>query len=163
MPEKDTSNLPILDDIIVPGDAEKAAIATSNKDQSSLLTEDDSAETAVSRSAEPIANQLEADDKDRIGHTASPIAEHDDEAAVVRTFTPLAADTNEAMSQTSGHLVDGVTPAAEVEPESNSAPDIDTLTDEILNGVMPAVEHLLSEKIRQILKQHLAPANTDVD
>ena len=161
MPEKDTSNLPILDDIVVPGDADKAVPTPSSKVQSSLLAEDDSAETAVSPSATPIASELVTYDNDNADNTAFPIAEHDDEDAVVQAIVPLAAETVEELSRAPEHLVDRPTLAEDIEPASVNAPNIDALTEEILSSLMPAVEQLLSEKIRQTLKQHLA--NTDVD
>jgi hypothetical protein len=161
MPEKDTSNLPILDDIIVPGDVEKAAPTPPSKVQSSLLAGDDGAKTAVALSATPIASERETDDDDNADSTAFPIAEHDDEDAVVNAHVPLATETVEELPQTPDPLVDRPTPNADINPLPVNAPNIDALTEEILNSLMPAVEHLLSEKIRQTLKQHLA--NTDLE
>lgn len=156
MPEKDTSNLPTLDDIIVPGDADKAAPIASSKGQSSLLAGDDSAKTAESLSATPITGEPEADDDDNADSTAFPIAEHDGEDAVVNAHVPLTTETVEELSHTPDPLVDRPTLNADIKPLPVNAPNIDALTEEILNSLMPAVEHLLSEKIRQTLKQHLA-------
>lgn len=162
MPEKDTSNLPILDDIIVPGDADKAAPTPSNKVQSLLLAEHDSAKKAASASATPIASEPETCDKDNADSTAFPIAETDAEDAIVQANVPLTTETVSERLQTPDHPVDSATLNADIEPTSVNAPNIDALTEEILSSLMPAVEQLLSEKIRQTLEQHLA-ANTDVD
>lgn len=162
MPEKDTSNLPILDDIVVPGDADKAAPKPSSEVQSASLAEADSDKTAVSQSATPIADELQADDSNNADNAAYPTTDSNDEDAVDQTPVPLTTEAVEVLSATSDLLIDRPTLAADIEPVSVNSSNIDALTNEILGSVMPAVEQILSEKIRRTLKQHLA-ANSDID
>ena len=162
MPEKDTSNLPILDDIIVPGDADKAVPTPSSKVQSSLLADDESARTAMPQTATPIADELENDDSDNADNATYTLTGHDDEDNVVQASVPQTTGAVEVLSPTPELQVERPTTAADIEATSVNTPNIDALTNAILSSVMPAVEQMLSEKIRQTLKQHLA-ANSDVD
>ncbi len=162
MPDKDTSNLPILDDILVPGDADKAAPKPSSVVQSASLAEADSTKTAVSQSATPIADELQADDSNNADNAAYPITDSNDEDAVDQAPVPLTTEAVEVLSPTSDLRVDRPTMAADIEPTSVNTLNIDALTNEILGSVMPAVEQILSERIRRTLKQHLA-AKSDID
>jgi hypothetical protein len=161
MSENDTSNLPILDDIIVPGDADKAVPTPSSKVQSLLLAEDDRAAPAVSLSTTATDLEVEQSNQANVNNTASPIAQADDHDAIATAYAPLDTEILEKPARATDNRVRSSSFNTDIEAASAEAPNIDALTKDILTSLMPAVEHLLSEKIRQTLKQHLA--NTDVD
>ncbi|MGB5458079.1 MAG: hypothetical protein WBO18_19195, partial [Gammaproteobacteria bacterium] len=70
MPDKNTTHLPILDDIIVPGDADKSVQRPSSKVQSSLWGDEDSdtpeaSSTEVSLAGDPAGLNTSTADTDQ--------------------------------------------------------------------------------------------------
>ena len=72
MPDDNITNLPILDDIITPGDADKAVQRPSRKVQSSLW-DDDATEPAPAETAEK--DETLADPDDQADTTTGAVAE----------------------------------------------------------------------------------------
>ena len=156
MPDKDTSNLPILDDIIIPGDAEKAVPTPSSKVQSTLLADDGTATTAPHGAIAP-TRELEPSNDAEAGIIVDPIAEPYDHDAGTNAPAPPAPTPLEELIQTIDEELNSSSSHPDIQPETVTAPniDIDVLTVEILSSLMPAVEQLMIKKIRQTLRQHL--------
>ena len=159
MHDNDNSNLPILDDIITPGDADKAVQRPPRKMQGTLWdSEPADPATAESLTEEELATDMEQ----RADHTET-FAE---EQPAINTAEP--AETNLSIDP------DNVTPAdqtASAEPSADSvdalqtafsSDDIASLTEEIMACMTPEIERILREKIRQILENRLS-AGTDSD
>jgi hypothetical protein len=129
MPDKNT-NLPILDDIIKPGNTDKAAHqpATDHRpDSIELLTDQHSAIDAIDQTQVPLVTEM------------------DDELAVDK---PVLDAVNEGKGETRAPAID--------------LPDIDVLTEEILDNLILQIEPLLRDRIQQTLSRHFS-AKTDSD
>lgn len=156
MPNDDFSNLPILDDIIVPGDADKAVYETSSNDHSLPWEYDDSDTTDFSSTGvhAVIATDPAEDDQ---ALTLDPTAELQlDHDATDQIAALSATETND---DTLHHKpVQTESPAEKLNTQLTpiNLLDIDTLTEEILDSVKPSLEQLLREKIEQILQNRLS-------
>ena len=133
MPDNHT-NLPILDDIIKPGDTDKAVHQPASKVQSSVWSDEEQkdASTAVT------------DAKTKTGPAA------DGRADSVELFTDDqsasdAIDYNEVLEN-----------ADEPRAPAIELPDLDVLTEEILGNMMIEIEQLLRDRIRQTLSRHFS-------
>jgi len=128
MPD-DNTNLPILDDIIKPGNTDKAVHQPSRKVHSSLWSDD---ETSASSS---ISSDADATDQMEV----PSVAETDDEPAMAEQVQGLVrAEADEARAS------------------ATDLSDLDALTEEILGNMMPEIEQLLRDKIRQTLSRHFS-------
>jgi hypothetical protein len=161
MPDKDTTHLPILDDIIVPGDADKSTQRPSSKVQSSLWEDEDSDTLEaslfeVSSADDPAGLNTATPDADQAGTTELQIEDQHDRGAIHQSNASLTTEIFETISQTNSNQADSPAPDLSVRPAPASSLDIDALTEEILDSLMPALEQLLSEKIRQTLRQRLS-------
>ena len=151
MPDHDTSNLPILDDIIQPGDADKAVRQPSSKVQTSMVTDQQQPEARADRTTmpsagvpagdsiptvEPFSEALHGDNK---GLAAAP--------ASVAATTALRADRADATGSSAAEAGDRYT--------RSSTPDLDILTEEIMLGIKPEVERLLRRSIRKALEDYI--------
>jgi hypothetical protein len=147
MAEDNSTNLPILDDIITPGDADKAVQRPSRKEQSSLW-EDGPTDLAA---AESIAEEdLPVDlDQQVEAEALAEQAPAADASDLAETQPSPAADSAPVLDQT-------VTIELPADAVAASRPHLDretiaTLTDEIIISMTPEIERILREKIRQIL------------
>ena len=134
MPDDNTTNLPILDDIIKPGNTDKATHLPSNKMQNSMRPDDGTGESSSA---------------DHVTETDSDPAV-DEHATIPELSTDINKETpmyNEQIQQ------DAPVETAEARQPSIDLPDIDTLTEEILGSMMFEMEQMLREKIRQTLKK----------
>ena len=153
MPDKHT-NLPILDDIIKPGDTDKAVHQPSSKVQSSLWsggetntpsTARSDAETSAPPATDdrPDTNELFTDNQSAIDAVDQmenpPDTETDDELAIAE---PKPDEIHAEMDKTRASAID--------------LPDLDALTEEILFNMVPEIEQLLRDKIRQTLNKHFS-------
>lgn len=128
MPD-DNTNLPILDDIIKPGNTDKAVHQPSRKVHSSLWSDD---ETSASSS---ISSDADATDQMEV----PSVTETDDEPAMAEQAQGLVrAEADEARAS------------------ATDLSDLDALTEEILGNMMPEIEQLLRDKIRQTLSRHFS-------
>lgn len=159
MPDNNT-NLPILDDIIKPGDTEKAMHQPSSNTQSSSWSDDetdDSSTTAIYAKTNL--------------HTAS-----DDRSDKVELYTDNQSDIEviDRIEVSPATETDDGPPMDEVlhdeifaDVETNRAstidlPDIDALTEEILDNLILQIEPLLRDRIQQTLSKHF-PGKTRTD
>ncbi len=116
MPDDDnTTNLPILDDIIKHGDADKAIHPPSSK---------------VQTSKQP-GNPAQA-----------PSSASHLQAADAPGLTENQVDSIERMNE------------SQPDDTTSNRPDIDRLTEEIMDGIRDEMEQLLRRRIRNTLKQH---------
>ena len=139
MADYDPSSIPILDDIISRGDTEKAANRPENDLLKSLEAEHDQAPDIETQSAdaapEPgLEPEIEQSAQDTHVDQENLYAS---EPAHVPDESPFDSNTEQASGEISEQL-----PVA-----------IDTLTEEILASVMPEMERLLRERIRETLEQ----------
>lgn len=128
MPDNNT-NLPILDDIIKPGNTDKAVHQPSRKVHSSLWSDD---ESNVSPS---ISSDADATDQIEV----PSVTETDDELEMAEQVHGLVS--------------------AEADEDRATAidlSDLDALTEEILADMMPEIEQLLRDKIRRTLSRHFS-------
>jgi hypothetical protein len=156
MADDNTSNLPILDDIIVPGDADKAIPRPSHKAQSSLWDDAEATEDAAVE-----ANAVE-------DSLADVITEEDSASETGPQAETPAAPAQEEQSPAPDEQTDTIEPAPAMTAEEDPAPgqppvadpagasldrqDIESLTDEIMACMTPEIERILREKIRQVLE-----------
>ena len=158
MTENNTSNLPILDDIIKPGDADKQAQSPENNDQNSLWHDDDTADPAAmdvyadagaAREDEADIIDLASNDQHGNNMLADPDAPSTAEIDMQHAHTEPAAPESSANS-------------GEAQQEPVKLPDIDALTEEILDSMLPELEQVLREKIWLALGKHF-PGDTNTD
>jgi hypothetical protein len=153
MPDNHT-NLPILDDIIKPGDTDKAVHQPSSKVQSSLRSGGETNTPSTARSdAETSAPPATGDQPDTIELLADnqsaidaidqtqvpPVTEADGELAIAE---PVPDEIHAEMDETRA--------------SATNAPDLDALTEEILFNMVPEIEQLLRDRIRQTLSRHFS-------
>lgn len=148
MPENNT-NLPILDDIIKPGNADKAVHQPSSKVQSSLMSDD----------------AINAPPSTRIDAKTTPISASDDQPDTVELYTndqsaagvtvrkqaTPATDVQRTVGvpKQQGVLAD----AEQAQPPAIDLPDFAAVTEEILADLMIEMEQLLRDKIQQSLRK----------
>jgi hypothetical protein len=162
MPDKDLTNLPILDDIILPGDTNKAVHDNSSRVQNShwnnndtekmeALQTDDSAGMDT-ETPEDIQLALEQPAEDQFNIEDIDIQETSPTAAApvqIPSDTPTFTDATEE------------TPNRQTSAATN-VQDIEALTQEVMGNVMPELERHIRKIIRQTLQQHL-PGKIDTD
>lgn len=153
MPDNHT-NLPILDDIIKPGDTDKAVHQPSSKVQNSLWSDGETNTPSTARSD---------------AETSAPTAT-DDRPDTIELYTDnqSALDAIDQMEIPPDTQTDGELAIAEPVPDEIHAeidetrasatdlPDLDALTEEILGNMMLDIEQLLRDKIRQTLSRHFS-------
>ncbi len=127
MPENNDS-LPILDDIIVPGEADKAVKDPVSKAQNSLWDNTESARHASVSRDDSVKEAMNLSD-------ASIQAEGGDEFL------------NQRLSKYA--------------PQSGQLPDIEALTEKLIDDILPELEQLLRDKIRQRLQAHFTNSTDD--
>jgi hypothetical protein len=168
MDDNDSSNLPILDDIITPGDADKAVQRPPRRIQGTLWDNEPAAEPAAteSRSEEPQSEEPHNEEKlftdiEQPASNAGTLAAEQppiDTAGPAETHDWTAADNTFPVEQPppAGPSTDSVDAAQ----TALTSDDIASLTDEIMACMTPEIERILKEKIRQILANRL-PVSTD--
>jgi hypothetical protein len=126
MPDNHT-NLPILDDIIKPGNSDKAVHQPASKVQSSLWSDEE-------------RNDASTDGAD------------------AKTSAPPAADNQPDSTGplTDEHSAVDAIDQNETRPPAIDLPDIDALTEEILDNLILQIEPLLRDRIQQTLSRHLS-------
>ncbi len=127
MPD-DNDTLPILDDIIVPGDVDKAVKDPVSKAQDSLWDNTDSSRHASVSRNDSVKEAMNLAD-------ASIQAEGGDEFL------------NQRLSK--------------YEPQSGQLPDIEALTEKLIDDILPELEQLLRDKIRERLQAHCTKSSND--
>jgi hypothetical protein len=133
MPDNHT-NLPILDDIIKPGDTDKAAHQPARKAQRSSWSDKDRNDTSTA-GTDAEANAVPATD-----------APPDSSVLITNDQSVIdATDRTEALEN-----------ANETRAPAIELPDLDALTEEILENMMLEVEQQLRDKIRQTLSRHFS-------
>lgn len=142
MADYDPSSIPILDDIITRGDTDKAASRPQNDLLKSLDENQNKAADKATQSAavpEPeIEPELEIESSSQDTHTGEESL-NAPESAHIADESPFDTNTNQPSGETS-----------EQPPIA-----IETLTEDILASVMPEMERLLRDRIRQALQQQL--------
>jgi hypothetical protein len=133
MPDNHT-NLPILDDIIKPGDTDKAAHQPARKAQSSSWSDKDRNDTSTA------GTDAEAN--------AGPAADAPPDTTVLITNGQSAIDATDRTEVHENVNETGTT--------ATNSPDIDALTEKILGNMMIEVEQQLRDKIRQTLSRHFS-------
>ena len=162
MPDNDLTNLPILDDIVVPGDTGKAAPDTSSKIPHSSWPENKRVSDDSKQAAKHAVIGPDECDEDAAESTESLIEDRPDHDTMIRLGVTLPgskcpeatpADTAESANPVSapGHV-----------PTPDNAQTIERMTEEVLAEMMPKLEQLIRDKIRRVLTQHL-PGNNDPD
>jgi len=159
MPDDNTTNLPILDDIITPGDADKAVQRPSRKVQSSLWDDDVTGPAAEKPKEE---EGILADIDDHADTTGIVAAEQLSLDADDLADTASLSDADAAASLAQPLNVDSPVDYIDSQQPPYTSDDIAALTDEIIASMTPEIERLLREKIRQILANRLS-ANDDSD
>ena len=153
MPDNHT-NLPILDDIIKPGDTDKAVHQPSSKVQSSLRSGGKTNTPSTARfDAETSAPPATGDQPD----TIEPLADNQSAIdAIDQIQVPLVTETDGEL--TVAEPVPDEIHAEMDEPRASAtnAPDLDELTEEILFNMVPEIEQLLRDRIRQTLSRHFS-------
>jgi len=159
MPNNNT-NLPILDDIIKPGHADKAVHQPSSKVQSSLLSDDVANDSSTSRNNAKTGTH--AASNNRPDAVALTIDDQSDIEVIDRTpVSPATASDN--VRPVDAPIQQGVPASAEqARPPAIGSPDFDALTEEILASMMPEMEQVLRDKIQQTLKTYF-PGKTRPD
>ncbi len=153
MPDKNT-NLPILDDIIKPGNADKAVHQPASKVQSSLQSDGDSNKPSTTSSdAETSALPATDDLPDSIEMLEDNQSAID---AIDQTQIPLVTETEVEPAMDEAVLDEFNTGASETRASATNSPDLDALTEEVLGNMMLDIEQLLREKIRQTLDRHFS-------
>lgn len=151
MPDNNT-NLPILDDIIKPGDTEKAVHQPSSKKQSSSWSDDEtndsSTTTIYAKTNLHTASDDRSDKVELYTDNQSNIEVIDRIDVSPATATDDRPPMDESIQQ--GALA-GVERA---QPPAIDLPDIDALTEEILGNLMLEIEQVLRDKIQQTLSKH---------
>jgi hypothetical protein len=153
MPDNHT-NLPILDDIIKPGDTDKAVHQPSSKVQSSLWSDGETSTPSTARSdAETSAPPATDDRPDTIELLADNQSALD---AINQTQVPLVteADGEPAIAEPVPDEIHAE--MDETRASAANAPDLDALTEEILFNMIPEIEQLLRDRIRQTLSRHFS-------
>ena len=158
MPDDITSNLPILDDIIKPGDTDKAVHHPSSKAQNSLWSDDESDDSSTTNihteSDSHIADDDPADSVELFSDDQSAIDDISPDKASLATATaderPIEKSLYEMNPEEEA--------AAEAQQSRIDSVDFDAITEEILDNTLLGLEQILRENIRQTLKRHFTTA-----
>jgi len=155
MPDDNTSNLPILDDIIKPGNTDKAVHQPSSKVQNSLLSDDASDDSSTTHiHAESDSHIADNDPADTIELFSDESSIDDislDEVSLATASAdepPIEETLHEANHEK----------AAETQKSRIDRADLDAITEEILDNTMLGLEQVLRDNIRQTLKRHFTTA-----
>ncbi|MGD8934053.1 MAG: hypothetical protein PVF35_04695 [Gammaproteobacteria bacterium] len=156
MHDNDNSNLPILDDIIIPGDTDKAVQRPPRRVQRTLWDN----EPAEPATTEPHSEENSFTDIEQPADSAEALAAEpppNDTGDPADTHAWPEADSTPPVEQPppAGSSTDSVDPAQ----TPITSDDIASLTDEIMACMTPEIERILREKIHQILKNRL-PVST---
>jgi hypothetical protein len=156
MPDDNTSNLPILDDIIKPGNTDKAVHKPSSKVQNSLCSDDasdDSSTTHIhAESASHIADDDPADTLELFGDESGIDDIRPDEVS------PATATADELPVEETLHEAN-TEEAAGIQKSRINRADFDAITEEILDNTLLGLEQVLRDNIRQTLKRHFTTAS----
>ncbi|MGD8803043.1 MAG: hypothetical protein PVG12_07660 [Gammaproteobacteria bacterium] len=159
MQDNNSSNLPILDDIITPGDADKAVHRPSRKVQGTLW-ENEPADPATEEphSEENLYTDIEqpVDNSEAFATDEPPVEAID----LAETHARAEADNTPPVEQPPP--ADSSTDSVNAAQTPFTGDDIASLTDEIMACMTPEIERILRVKIRQILVNRL-PVSTDSD
>ena len=148
------TNLPILDDIIKPGNADKAVHQPASKVQSSLLPDGETNGPSTTRAdAETSALPATDDRPDTIELFTDNQSAID---AIDRTQVPLVTETDDELAIDESVLDEVYAESDETRASAIDLPDLDALTEEILGNMMLDIEQLLRDKIRQTLSRHFS-------
>jgi hypothetical protein len=156
MPDDNTSNLPILDDIIKPGNTDKAVHQPSGKVQNSLRSDDasdDSSTTHIhAESDSHIADDDPADTIELFNDESGIDDIRPDEVSLAKTVAdelPIEETLHEANHEE----------AAGTRKTRIDRADFDAITEEILDNTLLGLEQVLRDNIRQTLKRHFTTAS----
>jgi hypothetical protein len=153
MPDNHT-NLPILDDIIKPGDTDKAVHRPSSKVQSSLRSGGETNTPSTARSnAETSAPPATGGRPDTIELLADNQSAID---AIDKTQVPQVTETGGKPAITEPVPDEIHAEMDETRASATKIPDLDALTEEILFNMVPEIEQLLRDRIRQTLSRHFS-------
>lgn len=150
MPDKDLSNLPILDDIVVPGDAKKAVKKADSKVQNAFQLENDGETIDLSVSDVHAGTEYDKKVDEPVMLTESAADGPSKQASADQPGASPAAGKTQPVVAAQG-AVQRQKPQAAV----TRTPNIDALTEDILDRLMPCLKQLIREEIRQALQQHL--------
>ena len=150
MSDKDLSNLPILDDIVVPGDAKKAVKNADSKVQNAFRPENDRETIDLSVSDVHAGIEFENKEDEPVVFIESTVEDPSEQVSADQPGAspaagktpPVASDRDAASRHKSQTAV-------------TRTLNIDALTENILNSLMPGLKQLIREEIRQALRQHL--------
>jgi len=159
MPDNNT-NLPILDDIIKPGKADKVVRQASSKVQKSLLSDGETNDSSIPRLYAKTNPHTASDDRpDTIELYTDNQTDID---ATDRIQVSPATATNH--ERPVDEPVQRGVPASpeQARPPAIASPDFDALTEEILANIMLEMEQVLRDKIRHALRKHF-PGETRPD
>ena len=153
MPDKHT-NLPILDDIIKRGNTDKAVHQPASKVQSSLWSDGKTNAPSTSRSdaetSPPSATDGRPDSIELLADNQPAID------AIDQTQVPLVTETDDELAIDEPVLDEVNAGAGTARASATNAPDLDALTEEILFNMVPEIEQLLRDRIRQTLSRHFS-------
>jgi len=156
MPDKDTINLPILDDIIVPGDADKAVFETSSKVQSAYWQDDDRDTTDFSSANTHAVIDTPAAEDDQALAAALLIEDLLDTDADDQMDVSSSAEIHEEIRPDKPAQADSLAAHRSIHQAPVNLQNIEALTEEILGNIMPDLEQLLREKIQQVLQKRIS-------
>jgi hypothetical protein len=156
MSDDNTTNLPILDDIITPGDADKAVVRPSRKQQSSLWDDESTDPAAADNNREALLSEIDSQD-----HIIPSLAE--DQLSVEANDsaeTPGSTETDDTPALEQNVISDTPAGVVATSAAADHIQDIESLTDEIMAAVTPEIERIVRDKIQQALAKRL-PAKPD--
>ena len=153
MPDDNTSNLPILVDIIKPGSTDKAAHQPSSKLQNSFSSDDESEDSSTTNIYAESDSHIADDDTVELFSDDQPGIDNisPDEVALATATAdelPIEATLHEVNPEE----------AAETQQSRIDRVDFDAITEEILDNTMLGLEQVLRKNIRQTLKKHFTAA-----
>ena len=162
MSDKDLTNLPILDDIILPGEADKAVHNASSKVQSSLWDggDGDTPDAPLTDAQAEMDTEIPEVFQPSTEH---PVTDQPDTDILDTVDAPPSAEVQKLPLADAAALSDA--PAGTLNEQASTAThelDLEALTDEILDNLMLDMEQRIREIIRQTLRRHL-PGKIDTD
>ncbi|MGD2159724.1 MAG: hypothetical protein PVG94_00975 [Gammaproteobacteria bacterium] len=159
MQDNNSSNLPILDDIITPGDADKAVHRPSRKVQGTLWEN----EPADPVTEEPHSEEnLYTDIEQPVDNSEAFVTDEPPVEAIDLAETHARAEADNMPPVEQPPPADSSTDSVNAAQTPFTGDDIASLTDEIMACMTPEIERILRVKIRQILVNRL-PVSTDSD
>jgi hypothetical protein len=151
MPDDNTSNLPILDDIIKPGSTDKAVHQPSGKEQNSSWSDaasDDSSTTNIHAESDPHIADDDPDDTLGLFSNESGIDDICPDEVSMATAVADALPIEETLHE------ENTEEAAVTQKSRIDRADFDAITEEILDNTLLGLEQVLRDNIRQTLKRH---------